>query len=626
MAHLFFTGAGAAAAALPISDHDEVSPVWSIYDDYCCGASQHAEVDDPQMDRGVMGSCGGTALPRLPFISGPVSSMTLKGAQLKKEAPIRRGAQGAVYSALDEAGRTPAEDESAKRLILQEVCRGHGDEGEVADGGQRPARSGRRVAVKRIFIQASDFGARDISATVLREVTLHRFVSEKQAVYLAAAGASYSTGSASDATARAEDDQAQALCNLIDDSARVIHLYRVVEAPHKEMCLVMELAATNLEQIVYPHGARGAPKGDGAGGYRRKPGVVSLFGSSASTGVGGGLGQSSASPSTTPNVATVEVGSQASSASPPPSRLPLVRYVMRRLLRLTCFLHETCCVVHRDLKLSNVLVSKDAGLRLGDFGSARFIPPLRSATKTGGENSPSLPEPPAVPVGQREHLLCTPPSIRTTLHYRPPEVLLGDQVCRTAADIWALGVIFAQLLLQKGLFHSKSELDLLGAIQKLLGMSAYSAPPSCLAAPSVPGPPRDGEFAVHVPAPQASLPYKFHAGVVPADGLDLLSRMLHQQPECRITAREALQHPFLNLEGLSAAATHDDDKIGRVLWEERVATVLREQATGHIYGMGGSELRPMLICLADNEDEEDQEVDEDGVAPFSVNLGGGTSY
>ncbi|CAG9578411.1 putative protein kinase [Leishmania major strain Friedlin] len=626
MAHLFFTGACAAAAALPISDREEVSPVWSIYDDYCCGASQHAEVDDPQVEGEGVGNCGGTTPPRLPFISGPVSSMTLKGAQLKKEAPIRRGAQGAVYSALDVATSAPAEDEKAKGLFSPEACRGHEGEAQVADGGQRPARRGRRVAVKRIFIQASDFGARDISATVLREVTLHRFVSEKQAACLAAAGAFYPTGSTSDATALAEADQGQTLCNLIDDSARVIHLYRVVEAPHKEMCLVMELAATNLEQVVFPHGARGASRGDGAGGYKRKPGVVSLFGSSASIGVGGGLGLSSASPSTAPDAATAEVGPQASSPSPPPSRMPLVRYVMRRLLRLVCFLHETCCVVHRDLKLSNVLVSKDAGLRLGDFGSARFIPPLRSATKTGVENSPSVPEPPAAPAGQREHLLCTPPSIRTTLHYRPPEALLGDQVCRTAADVWALGVIFAQLLLQKGLFHSESELDLLGAIQKLLGMPTYSAPPSWLAAPSVPGPPRERESAAHVPAPQASLPYKFHTGVVPADGLDLLSRMLHQQPECRVTAREALQHPFLNLEGLSAAATHDDDERGRVLWEERVATVLREQATGHIYGMGGGERRPMLISLADNEDEEDQEDDEVGVAPFCVNLGGCTSY
>ncbi|GET90780.1 protein kinase, putative [Leishmania tarentolae] len=625
MAHLFLTGTDAEAAAQLTSDHDDVSPVWSIYDDYGFGASQN-EVDDPHVEDEVMNNIGSTAPPRLPFISGPVSSMTLKGAQLKKEAPIRRGAQGAVYSALDVATSAPVKDESEEGFISQEVCRGHGGEELAANGGQRPARRGRRVAVKRIFIQASDFGARDISATVLREITVHRFVSEKQAACLSEAAASYSTSSVSDPAGRAENDQAPVLCNLIDDSARVVHLYRVVEAPHREMCLVMELAATNLEQVLFPHGAHRAPKGDGAGGYRRKPGVVSLFGPSASTGVSGSPDVSSASPSTTSNVAAAEVDPHASSASLPPSRMPLVRYVMRRLLRLVCFLHETCGVVHRDMKLSNVLVAKDGGLRLGDFGSARIIPPLRSATKTRSENSFSLPEPPAASSEHLEHFLCTPPSIRTTLHYRPPEALLGDQACRTAADVWALGVIFAQLLLQRALFRSESELDLLGAIQKLLGIPTYNVSPSWIEAPSVPDPPRGEPSGARVPVPQASLPHKFHAGVVPADGLDLLSRMLHQQPECRITAREALQHPFLNLEGLSATATHDDDEQGQVLWGEKVATVLREQKTGHIYGMGKGEGRPMLVSLVDNEDEEDQDDEEDGVARFCINLGGCESY
>nr|CAJ2477653.1 unnamed protein product [Leishmania braziliensis] len=621
MQHHFFTGTGeAAATAMPPSDRGDVSPVWSIYDDYWCGVSQDAEVED-----GEVGSCVGTTPRRLPFISDPVPFMTLKGSQLKKEAPIRRGAQGAVYSAFDAATITPAEDANAKSLLSHEVCREHESDEQVAGDGQRPARCGRHVAVKRIFIQASDFGAHDISATVLREVTLHRFVSDKQAACLAAASASYSTTSASGAAPRAEDDQGRALCDLIDDSARVVYLYRVVEAPHREMCLVMELAATNLEQAIFPHGARGASK-RGMVGYRQKPGAASLFGTSASTGVSGGLSLSSVSPSTKPNTATATEYPQGSSPSLPHSRMPLVRYLLRRLLRLVCFLHETCGVVHRDLKLSNVLVTKDAGLRLGDFGSARFIPPLRSDAKIQTQNSPSFTESHAAAASQREQLPCTPPSMRTTLHYRPPEVLLGDPACRTAADVWALGVIFAQLLLQKALFHSESELDLLGAIQKLLGVPAHCAPPSWLAVPSVPGPPMGGEFAAQVSAPQASFPYKFHAGVVPADGLDLLSRMLHQQPESRISAREALQHPFLNFEGRSAAATHDDDEQGRALWQERVATVLREQTAGPIHGMGEGERWPMFMRLADNADEEDEEDDEDGVTPLRVSLGGCTSY
>ncbi|KAG5472774.1 hypothetical protein LSCM4_02097 [Leishmania orientalis] len=626
MAHLFVTDAGTAAPALPTTGRDDVSPAWSIYDDCWCVASQDDGMEDPHAEEVEVGSFEAAKLRRLPFISDPVPPMTLKGSQLKKNAPIRRGAQGAVYSALDMDTSTLAEDENANTLISEEggrECEGE----EVTGRGLRPARRGRQVAVKRIFIQASDFGARDISSTVLREVTLHRFVSDKQALCLAAVNVSCSTASASDATVRAEDDQGRAFCDLIDDSARVVHLYRVVEAPHKEMCLVMELAATNLEQIVFPHGPYGPPKSDGAGGYRRKTGMVSFFGVYDSTDAGGTLSRSSALPSTKQKATTAVEGAQTPAPSSLLFRMPLVRYVMRRLLRLVCFLHEACGVVHRDLKLSNVLVTKDAGLRLGDFGSARFIPPLCSDAKAETDCSRSFTASQAAPAAVREQLPCTPPSMRTTLHYRPPEVLLGDQVCRTAADVWALGVIFAQLLLQKSLFHSSSELDLLGAIQKLLGMPTHSAPSLWRTAPSVPGSPGDGAPAAKASAPQASLPYKFHSGIVPADGLDLLSRMLHQQPECRIAIRDALQHPFLNLGGDSAAATHDDDEQGRVLWEERVAAVLREQAVGRINGMGGGGGRwPMFTTLADNEDEEGEEADESGVAPLSINLGGYTSY
>ncbi|KAG5498677.1 hypothetical protein JKF63_02964 [Porcisia hertigi] len=622
MAHFLFAAGGVAAATLPMAaDRDTVSPAWSIYDDCLFGASQGDEVGGLAVEEEGMGNREGTGAHRLPYISDPVLSMTLKGSQLKKEAPIRRGAQGAVYSALDPAVSTIAQDEQAEELASQEISREHGGNEHVAGGELTLARCGRHVAVKRIFIQTNDFSARDISATVLREVTLHRFVSDKQAACLAARSTSDSTAMAPGATAPVEVDRRRARGDLLDDSARVIHLYRVVEAPHKGMCLVMELAATNLEQIIFAHGAGGASKSVGAGGHRRKPGIVSLFASSASTDVGSGLNLPFASSPTCTNEA---MASEKPLTYPPPSplsRIPLVRYVMRRLLRLVCFLHETCGVVHRDLKLTNVLVTKDAGLRLGDFGSARFFPPLRRATTTATGNSLPLAERHGPVADQPDQLPCTPLSIRTTLHYRSPEALLGAQACRTAADIWALGVIFAQLLLEKRLFNSMSELDLLGAIQKLLGVPTYKAPASQDAASSVPGQAVDVASVAPISVPPPSLPYKFHAGVVSADGLDLLSRMLHQQPECRITARGALQHPFLNLEGISTRAAHDDDERGRALWEERVEAVLREQAAGSTHGMAGGG-RPVFMRLAEDEDEEDEEY---GVAPFRVNLGGYTS-
>lgn len=596
------------------------SPTWSVYDDCWRGATPDTEPEEPGPSKltGDADAAGGAAhvvtphgARRLPFISVPEPSATLRGSGLKKEAPIRRGAQGAVYAARAPhsaaATASARENGSALASSASRASR-HRDPVSpcVTDAAAvgAPLSRGRPVAVKRIFIQSNDFGARDVAATVLREVTLHRFISDTQAATLALTRQESSP----------PPPPSPAAANCIDESARVARLERVVEAPHKEMCLVMERAATNLERVVLPHGPRGAPNATSTGAYKRKTGTVSLFGGTAEP-----------APEARP------------ASSSPVEELPMTRYLMRRLLRVLCFLHETCGVVHRDLKLSNVLVMEDGGLRLADFGSARFLPP-------------APPSQAGAAAWRREALLCTPPSMRTTLHYRPPEVLLGDQACRPAADVWALGVIFAQLLLRRGLFFAESELDLLGAIHKLLGVPTCGEAPAC--PPSVPSPPtppppgppaslqqqeteeegQDARRAAPPPAATvASLPFKFHSGVVPADGLDLLSRMLEQQPEHRITVRAALQHPFLRCTAGDDAQAEadpgggdDDDARGRVLWREKVANTLRSRAAEGGAGVGGGERRPVFVglglgdCSSDEDDDND-----DGVAPFRVNLGGG---
>uniref|UniRef100_A0A6B2LN36 Protein kinase domain-containing protein n=1 Tax=Arcella intermedia TaxID=1963864 RepID=A0A6B2LN36_9EUKA len=122
-----------------------------------------------------------------------------------------------------------------------------------------------------------------------------------------------------------------------------------------------------------------------------------------------------------------------------------------------------------------------------------------------------------------------------TLWYRAPELLLGDTKYTNAVDLWSIGCLHAELLRSKELFPGRSDLHQLCTIFEILGTPTeqtwpgYSQLPVCSSM----------EFTVHPPQdlrllfPSAS-DTEFH----------LLTRFLLFDPKQRITASEALQHPF----------------------------------------------------------------------------------
>lgn len=172
-------------------------------------------------------------------------------------------------------------------------------------------------------------------------------------------------------------------------------------------------------------------------------------------------------------------------------------------------------VMHRDLKLPNLLYSNDGVLKVADFGLARYF---------GSESRPMTPR-------------------VVTLWYRPPELLFGSQVYTESLDMWAVGCIIGELLLQQPLLPGKNEFDQIHRICNLLGT------------------PNEHTWPGMSKLPQASLklPHQPYNNLgqrlshVSPNGLDLLNRLLAYDPTRRMTATEALAHPYFTESPLPAA-------------------------------------------------------------------------
>ncbi|KAG6845997.1 hypothetical protein H0H87_011045 [Tephrocybe sp. NHM501043] len=166
-------------------------------------------------------------------------------------------------------------------------------------------------------------------------------------------------------------------------------------------------------------------------------------------------------------------------------------------------------VLHRDLKTSNLLMNNRGTIKVADFGLAR-----RYGDPVG--------------VGGMTQLV-------VTLWYRAPEILLGATTYSTAIDMWSVGCIFAELLLKEPLFQAKGEIELISMIFKLLGPPTQSSWPGYFTLPMA--------KTLSLPSPQ---PHQFRQKFqyMTTAGIDLLMSLLTYDPERRITAEEALRHPY----------------------------------------------------------------------------------
>ncbi|XP_009556785.1 mitogen-activated protein kinase 15 [Cuculus canorus] len=189
-------------------------------------------------------------------------------------------------------------------------------------------------------------------------------------------------------------------------------------------------------------------------------------------------------------------------------------YILYQLLKATKFIHSGN-VIHRDQKPSNILLDADCFVKLCDFGLARS---LSQTNEDQGERALT------------EYV--------ATRWYRAPEILLSSHSYTKGVDMWSIGCILGEMLLGKPLFPGTSTVN---QLEQILRVIPAPSPEDILAMQS------DYRASVinHICSWQRVTFEKILPSSTPLPALDLLKKLLVFNPEKRLTAEEALQHPYL---------------------------------------------------------------------------------
>ena len=182
----------------------------------------------------------------------------------------------------------------------------------------------------------------------------------------------------------------------------------------------------------------------------------------------------------------------------------LVRSYSYQILSAVAYMHSHH-FMHRNIKPESFLINSRGIIKLRGFSSVRsYSIPLTQMT-------PGL----------------------TMLWYRPPEILLGSTFYDIGVDVWSVGCVIAEMIKKEPIFTGDSDLDQVFNIFKVLGTpDDYWPETAAFPKETIPEMPKQDLSAF--------------IGTDDPDLIDLLSRLLEIDPGKRISAREALDHPYFS--------------------------------------------------------------------------------
>jgi len=207
---------------------------------------------------------------------------------------------------------------------------------------------------------------------------------------------------------------------------------------------------------------------------------------------------------------------------------PKVKAYMYQLLKSMDHMHRNG-IFHRDIKPENILITDDE-LKLADFGSCRGIYSKQPYT---------------------EYI--------STRWYRAPECLLTDGFYNYKMDLWGVGCVFFEVMSLYPLFPGTNELDQVAKIHNILG----TPPPATLDKLKKHSNSHiDFNFPSKEGTPMAKLlPH------CSAECVDIITKLLAYDPDDRISARQAVKHPYfrelraVEKQNQPAGTGHRGDKV-----------------------------------------------------------------
>jgi len=147
---------------------------------------------------------------------------------------------------------------------------------------------------------------------------------------------------------------------------------------------------------------------------------------------------------------------------PIPSEME-IRSWMYQILKAVAYVHSKG-YIHRDLKPENILANKGT-LKLADFGLFKKMGLCLNNTNTHVYK---------LEYCGKESCACgCTTTYMYTRWYRAPEILLCSPSYSTSTDMWALGIIMAEMFRSQPIFLGASEENQLDQISVVLGAPDY---------------------------------------------------------------------------------------------------------------------------------------------------------
>jgi cell cycle related kinase len=304
----------------------------------------------------------------------------------------------------------------------------------------------------------------------------------------------------------------------------------------------------------------------------------------------------------------------------------IVRSIMQQLLQALAAVHEHG-LMHRDVKPSNLLINAAGQIKLADFGLARPIacccstptdPATTGTLKAAGKQSitshaqqaccrtqqgqqhpqPShanashqhpIAEEAALQQQQQQQQGCLT-AAQGTRWYRAPELLYGSRSYGSAVDIWAAGMVLAEVLGLAPFITGQSDIDQLARMQQTLGSITLQQWPEAEQLPDW----HKISFGANPGQPLKQL-----LPDAPAPALDLLARMIWYNPRQRITAAAALQHPYFSSSGPTASNQEVAELVGQLLelQQPSMSAVFASEYQGNMdFCLASADSLQLLCC------------------------------